>query len=209
MVKNGLKTKFGIPGQAGFTLIELLVAVSIFTFALLVATDLFQRITQSQRYTIAAINIEENMRYALEIISKEIRNAQSPVGSCINGNPGDDDNTYSALKSNGNPVGSIYKGQGAGQGLAFRNKYGQCTYYYLDNGRLMISRDGTVYPITPLNIKINNLSFYVIGPSNDPGYNNEKWTATIYLQAEVVQKANEKQSLDIQTTVTSRYYESL
>ncbi|MCG2695682.1 prepilin-type N-terminal cleavage/methylation domain-containing protein, partial [Candidatus Parcubacteria bacterium] len=65
-----------IKNNAGVTLLELTVAVAIFSFAVLSATQIFKMVLEGQRSAIAAQSTQESMRYALEVMSKEIRMAK-------------------------------------------------------------------------------------------------------------------------------------
>ena len=62
--------------QKGTTLIEMIVAVAIFATSVLTATQIFQIGIQGQRKSMAAQNIQESMRYAFEVMDKEMRSAQ-------------------------------------------------------------------------------------------------------------------------------------
>ncbi len=210
--RGGVKGKQGgerscyFCSQKGFTLLEIMVALSIFTVALLLTTDIFQRIIEGQRNAIASINVQENFRYALEIMGKEIRNAETPLGGCYSsefGDNSDDNNTYSAIDAD-NSVAGIH-GNGLGVRLVFRNKYGECITYYENSGRLYIRRNNMIYPITPNNIRVNRLAFNVSDDGNDPNINT-KPSVTLQINAEVIGKESESNELNIQTTITSRQY---
>jgi len=57
----------------GFSLIELLVVIAIFITVLLIITDIFMSVTQSQRRVIAWQKAQSELRYDLEIMAQEIR----------------------------------------------------------------------------------------------------------------------------------------
>lgn len=57
----------------GFTLIELLVGLVVFSLAIGVAINLFAAALRSQRKSIAIQNIQDNGRYLINFIAKEIR----------------------------------------------------------------------------------------------------------------------------------------
>ena len=69
-----------INNKEGLTLLELTVAVAIFSVMMLALTQIFNMVIRGQRNAIAAQNIQESMRYAMEVMSKEIRMAQKDVG---------------------------------------------------------------------------------------------------------------------------------
>ena len=57
----------------GFTIIELIVAVAIFSIVATVAVGLLTNVLRSQRKVIAVQNIQDNGRYLIGFIAKEIR----------------------------------------------------------------------------------------------------------------------------------------
>jgi len=59
--------------RAGFTLIELLVGLTIFSLTITAATGLFITAFRNQRKSIAIQNVQDNGRYLLGFLSKEIR----------------------------------------------------------------------------------------------------------------------------------------
>jgi prepilin-type N-terminal cleavage/methylation domain-containing protein len=210
------KTTKKIINQKGFTLLEIIVAMGIFSVSMLMATQIFQTILQGQNNTLASQNIQENFRFALEMMSKEMRNAQFPIGNCYNAVSEDDKNTFSACnQSDDNPVGGSRKGVGLGAKLIFRNKYGECVKYYLDTVsnqikvvRMVPGIYNNAFPITPTSIKVT--SFKVFVDDNDPVINSAIYaqpTATLNLTAEVVtNKASSKNPINLQTSVSARAY---
>ncbi len=191
--------------QNGFSLLETVVSMFIFGIITLSATAIFQMVVEAQRSALAAQNIQASLRYALEVMSKEIRNAQSSSGECTpNVGLGDDGNIYSALNNGGNPV-SAGSGIGTGVQLAFKNKYDECVKYFLNNGVIQITRDnGTAItkPITPASINVTKLEFKVM---DDGTSTTLQPRVTILIEAEV-NSGKYKQPMSIQTTVSSRYY---
>ncbi|MFH1129222.1 MAG: prepilin-type N-terminal cleavage/methylation domain-containing protein [Patescibacteria group bacterium] len=81
----------------GFTLIELLVAMSIFIVVITIVFGLFSSAIKGQRRVIAMQNIQENARFMLEFMAKEIRM------SIINSPDGVSD-TLSITRSDGDDV---------------------------------------------------------------------------------------------------------
>jgi prepilin-type N-terminal cleavage/methylation domain-containing protein len=71
--KNSNKKK-GLPaGRRGFTMIELLIAIAIFIIVIAIVFSLFLTSLKSQRKTIAIQNVQDNARFLLEFIAKEVR----------------------------------------------------------------------------------------------------------------------------------------
>lgn len=178
-----------IKNNFGATLLEMIVAVALFSVTILAATEIFQMVVEGQRSAIAAQNTQESMRYALEVMSKEIRMAQKSA-------PGD---CWSQLD------GKVYNLQG--NQLRFKNIYEECVTYLLEddiNGisRLKIKRDAVSDYITPDEIKVSNLKFIV----ND-NVGSIQSSVTLNMDVEAVGKELHKSKMKIQTTISSRYYE--
>lgn len=57
----------------GFTIIELLVGIVVFSLAIIIAVELLMVGLKSQRKSIAIQNVQDNARYLLGFMSKEIR----------------------------------------------------------------------------------------------------------------------------------------
>jgi len=93
--------KLGINSfRNGFTLVELLVGLAIFSSVIVIATSLFVSTFRNQRKSIAILNVQENGRYLMEFIAKEIRMSQiiSSDGETFNldiSHPVNGDITYS------------------------------------------------------------------------------------------------------------------
>jgi len=58
---------------AGFTLVELIVAMAAFSFIVLAMTGIAQSVIKSQRKAFALQEIQENGRYLMESVGKEVR----------------------------------------------------------------------------------------------------------------------------------------
>lgn len=182
---------------AGFTLIELIVSVAIFSVIMLTATQIFQMVINSQRSSLATQNVQESLRYFLEVIGKEIRMAQKNDGTCP-----------------GIPTTEIFVVGTDGQGnstLNFLNYYGQCVTYYLapdpttsTTERFEISRvtNGITQAdfISPAQITIDHLKFIL----NESSSTQPIITAN--LQAHALNEGKYQSTMTIQTSWVSRYY---
>ncbi len=71
-------------GRQGFTLIELLVAMTIFVVVISVVLNLFIISLRNQRKVIALQNVQDNARFLLGFIAKEIRMSQINSVSAAN-----------------------------------------------------------------------------------------------------------------------------
>jgi type II secretory pathway component PulJ len=184
-----LKNKNFISDATGTSLLEIIVAVALFTVIMLSATQIFKMIAESQRNALAAGNVQDNIRFAFEVISKEIRDAQRSDGSCFS-------------LSGENKIFNL-----DGDDLYFMNKDSQCVMYELDNGRLKITRGSDAGYITPDEIEITNLNFQIKDElSSYAGFPGSQALVVINLDAENA-NAGIKQNIKMQTAVSARYYE--
>lgn len=180
--------------QSGFSLIELLVSTALFTLIMISAMSIFNMVLKDQRTALAVQNVQESLKYFLEMTGKEIRMAQRNNGGC-SGIP----NNQIYLVSS-----STYSDM-----LSFKNYHKQCVSYYLsnDNGvkRFTINRDGISDYASPDSININNLSF-LLRPEG--GLNNYQPAITVDFIAQAVGLTASSSLIQIQTTLTSRYYKT-
>lgn len=171
--------------QFGFSLLEILVALGIFSVVAISTTMIFQKVTESQRLAIAAQNTQESLRYTMEHISKEIRMAQEDDGACTSA------------------PGTVFESQTGNTELYFKNQDGKCVVYKETNGAFEITRGGNpAAVITPNDINVSNLNFY-IKSADQPA-------VTIIMQVNNIRFGGAdlyKSQMDIQTTISSRYYE--
>ncbi len=182
---------------------ELLVAITLFTIIMLAATSIFKMVIDGQRNSVSAQNVQENIRYIMERISKEIRMAKISNHDCdhvFSGAPGNATNKVYNLKGTDNNI------------LYFMNKDSVCIAYFLESDRLKI-RYKRLSPanafedfVTPENTIVSNLKFIVVDdpigalPSVQP-------YVTMVMDIEADGLAMHKQKMKIQFTVSSRYYE--
>lgn len=191
----GVKSKLNKNKKKGFTLIEVMVSVTLFAVIVLSISGIFKLAIDAQRNAIAAQNVQESLKYFLEVIAKEIRMAQKDGGKCFGSDP--------------NNIFSVSQGE-VGDILSFKNYYGECVQYYLlENGnstRFQIARKIPLgVPkadfISPAKIKINDLKFILSAASS-----STQPRVTINLRATAVDDKLSESSMTIQTSLTSRYY---
>jgi prepilin-type N-terminal cleavage/methylation domain-containing protein len=185
--------------KAGFTLIELVVSITLFATIVLGAAQIFKLVISSQRSSLATQNVQESLRYFLEVISKEVRMAQRNNGVCA------------AVPSA--EIYAITTDTSNNSVLNFKNYYNQCVTYQLapDTGvpttlRFKITRNtnGTTLAdfISPAAITLDNMHFVLTeGSSTQP-------LITVNLQAHAVNAAQFKSAIIIQTSLASRYYQN-
>lgn len=177
---------------AGFTMLEMIVSIGIFGFVLLSVTGIFQAVVSAQSRAFAAQNVEESIRFAFEIMSKEIRTAERNfTGECAD-----------------IPNGEIYAI--SGNTLYLQNQQDDCVAYFRQadgNGinRLYISRTdingvNTQFPITPDDISIDSLLFDSYG-----GFGHPAVQVHMTVQSTDSERAD-TEPVYLQTTISSRYY---
>ncbi len=174
---------------AGFTLMEVIVSVALFSLIILSTTQIFKLVIDSQRSALATQNVQESLKYFLEVTGKEIRMAKKNEGFCA-GIPADE---IFVVSSNA-----------LGDTLSFKNYYDQCVSYSLaadgDNSRFQITRDSTTDFISPAKIKIASLRFIL-----DEGEFTQP-TITLNLRAYALDLRQFESEMILQTSIASRYY---
>lgn len=175
----------GTRNKAGFSLMEVIVAVSLFAIIILSSTEIFRLVIKGQREAIASQNVQESLKYFFEVTSKEIRMAKRNEGFCP------------SLQ-----FSQIFAVNGEGNTLYFRNYYDECVIYKLsldgNSNRFSISRDLKEGFISPAKINLDDLTF-VLNNTGQP-------SVTMSLSASAIGEMKEASAMDIQTTITSRYY---
>ncbi len=177
--------------KKGFTLIEVLVSVSLFAIIIISATEIFKLSIDGQRSALASQNVQENLKYFLEVTAKEIRMAKRNNGHCS-------ELGYDVIYSfSSNSYGDILK---------FRNYNDECVTYSLDeddgNLRFRIARDSQSDYISPDKIRVDSLRFIeAVGSTTQP-------MITMKLRAWALGQGQFKSDMTIQTSLTSRYYKT-
>ena len=179
-----------IKNKNGVSLIEIVVAIALFATAILTATQIFQMAMTGQRNAIASQNVEENLRYVFEIISKEIRYViPEESDSCGFGMA--DGDLYNM------PALSI---------LEFKNSQDQCVTYQMDPGgtKFFVTRDGVGLDVTPNEILVSDLAFNVV-----PYTDTQQARVNVKMKVRAVGvKEMHKSEMVVQTTITPRYYKN-
>ncbi|MFA5083928.1 MAG: type II secretion system protein [Candidatus Paceibacterota bacterium] len=156
----------------GFTIIELLVAMSLFIVFIVIASGSFVRALRTQRAIVSLIAANDNASLAIEQMAREIR-------------------TGSNFSLSGND-------------LIFVNAKNIQVTYKLDATTNTIERGelGIAFKsITATNMKINSLSFHLLGQSAGDGYPPR---ITITLNASPIIPTIQNISTNFQTTVSAR-----
>jgi prepilin-type N-terminal cleavage/methylation domain-containing protein len=206
-----------IKEQNGYSLLEMMLAIALFSFVMLIVLNIFQSIMASQRNTISSQNIQENMAYALEVMSKEIRQAQVGSVDCV-GN-------FALLTSStivtSSPTNNVYNsGTVNGRDIFYfqkkQNNNDYCVFYlWVSVGsikRLAIIRIKNDSPstidaldfITPDEINIGYLHFYIKDSQVGMSLTEQPYV-TMVIKAESVK--GDPQPTYFQTSISARAYE--
>ncbi|WP_447956571.1 PilW family protein [Vreelandella sp. EE7] len=109
------------PPQAGFTLVELLVAMVIGVMVVLGATQLFVASQRSYQITTALANMQDTGRFALETLSRELRQVDFKGGCAGNQTPVHTSVTPApAIQGYSRPPGSLENALPNTHSIAFR-----------------------------------------------------------------------------------------
>ena len=122
------------PANKGFTLLEMIVSLWVFSTVMLISTSAFLSLISVERRAAALVNIQDNLRFALEVMAKEIRTGTN----------------YSSLS----PFTSF----------SFTNAKGENVTYQLDTANNLIEKStggGAFLPLTSSQIAVNHLRFDV------------------------------------------------
>lgn len=188
----GTRRKHGLMGQRGVTLVEMLVAMTLFVFVMFSILDIFKMMLVTQRRVVSNKLAQDTIRYTMEVISKEVRNAQKvAAGDCAD-----------------MAAGQLYAG--GGNVLYFKNQDDICVRYSITNGVFSVVRYpiGTgipaipPVPLTSSDIVVTGLSFTV---QDIAAAQQGRVTILINYQTNIP-IVSERRSYKIQTTLTARYY---
>ncbi len=187
--------------QEAFSLLEVVVGVGIFMFLLVMVFDLFQSSIMYQKNAIGAQQVQEGLRYAMELMSKEIRSATANITVA------DERCQYDIIfwDEGGNRV---YNESINGSVLYFRNRLGDCVYLSVANKQLIMRKTNATedisLPISSRDIEINDLRFDIT--DNALGAEN-KVQPSLTIAFRAASRFDGANNLDIQTSISSRYYQ--
>ncbi len=197
MTGNKIEKNNKLGNKKGFTLMEVLVSVTIFSIIILSATNIFKLAIDAQRNAIATQNVQESLKFFLEVTAKEIRMAQKSEGACSSISPSE--------------IYAVTHITATKDMLSFKNFYGECVDYFLasdgESQRFKVKRQkGSLVQedyISPAEININDLHFFL-----DAGSMTilRQPRVTINLNANSLDSGKFKSNMTLQTSITSRYY---
>ena len=167
----------------GFTLIEMLVAMTISVLIIGAICGVFVSSIKGKQRIYQLKEIEDNARYAMELMSREIRVAQD---------------VFSLDNYTGSTPPSFTDSSGANIQFCRADSGGTC-----NGSGDYLSKNGDL--ITSSKVKINNLIFYVndFDTDND-GQNDLQPRITISMT--VVSVSDSSVSMTFQTTISPRIY---
>jgi prepilin-type N-terminal cleavage/methylation domain-containing protein len=183
--------------KKGFSLIEMLVAVALFSSVMLIAVGALLSLIDANRKAQALNSVMNNLNFALENMSRNIR-----VGT-----------NYHCEVSSGTPfnVNTPTDCVNGGELLAFesssgdRNDDNDQVVYRINGTTLEKSENagaaGTFVSITAPEVSIDNFSFYVYGTSSTDDFQPR---VTIVLQGSAGISAKIRTEFNLQTMVSQR-----
>jgi prepilin-type N-terminal cleavage/methylation domain-containing protein len=174
----------------GYTLIEVLVAMTIFSMALLILIGAFGNFSSRQREAIGQQKLQENLRYTLEQINRELRTG----------------------------FGTSYQLLATGDtALTFLNQAGECVLYELQGGQLLrwVAAGGSscdalgIYSgsktsLTSPDIEVANLRFAPVAAQP----NGDVLESQGFVSMQIIARSAQDPSaeLKLQSTITSRQF---
>lgn len=164
--------------KKGFTLVEMIVAMGIISVVLFMGVGILLMFNTIQKRTISAQNVHDNIRFAIETMSREIRTGDNFTNTCEWALGGCAEFTFRQTFTN------------------------ETVIYKLDGGVVKVSRNGSAFlPITDPQRSVTNLKFYTTGVGN-----NNQETVTIVMEVQSGSSAKPSEMFDIiaQATVAKR-----
>lgn len=173
--------------QKGFTLLEMIISLGVFAIAALIGVSSLLSLASAQRKALVFQSTQDNLRFAMEAVSREIRTG----------------NFYYCGANIGDiPATPSFKDcPSGGPSFTFSNVSGQTVIYQVLNNRIQKSQNGGVFEaITSSDVSIEYLTFFVIGsPKNDSFHPR----VTIVVRG-VSGTESSRSELSLQTTVSQR-----
>jgi len=170
-------TSFKKRNHFGFTLIELLIAMSIFSVVVVGFLELFGSAFKEQGKNLNKVYLLNNVSYVAEYMGRALRMAKKDLGGvCITSKYNFETPSASHIK--------------------FLNYKGECQEFFLEDKILKVKKLGFVQDLTPSNIEVENLKFFLVGEGQEDDL-QPRVTFAIKLK-------NKEELLDFQTTISQR-----
>ena len=166
----------------GFTLLEMMVATGIFTALVVASIGIIINASNAQIKAANVQGLQDNIRFALELITKEMRTGT------------------------GYRLSSLC-GSGPGEEISFLTALGEARTYYLNGGKLMrLAGSGdcsNARPLTADEIRVEGLRFTLRGEALGPIDGQPAITITLKMSATSA-KIHLESTMNLQTTVVQR-----
>jgi prepilin-type N-terminal cleavage/methylation domain-containing protein len=183
-IKN-LKFKIPAKSRRGFTLIEIITAAGLFGILMTVVIGSFLLVLRAQRTILAEKRISENVNFAIEFMSRQMRVAARDNGSC-----GTSGFTFTAA---------------AASDVRFLNTDLECNRFFLADSAIRYFNSNLMPTATNLTdaavVRIDDLRFTLQGAG---AADNEQPRIRIFIRASGATPDTARISLILQTTVSSR-----
>lgn len=169
--------------NGGFTIFEMIVAIGIFTVVVTIAVSSMLILTNSEKKAITLQTTQDNLRFALEAMAKEMRTGEGFPSDCV--------------------IGCT--------AINYRTARGESVYYRFNQTSNVIEKasDGSgcapfpencYFPFTSMEVTIERLLFYITGVGNDDI--QPKVTTVIEASTPGIERTASR--LQLQTTVSQR-----
>lgn len=180
--------------QSGFSLIELMVSLSLFIIVVLAAVSSLYAVNNAARKVESMRNVLDNLNFAMESMSRNIRTSY--------------DISCSSDLTNPNCPVSVGSGSGA---ISFWSTLGlidpENIQYRLSNGAIQKEISGKIVNITSPEITITNLKFFVEGANPTNTTDGKQPSVTIFVEGVAQAGTDNLVPFAIQTLVSQRRVE--
>ena len=205
MCKNSTNKKlFHQHHRKSFTLLEMVVAIGIFSIAVVVLMQIFLTTTRSQQKSSAILRAQAEARYALEIISRQIRSGYIDYDYYTAGLPDSDSNGISDPQA-----GLALRDLNANQ-IIFSRSSENCPVDI--NNCLKMNFAGDVQDLSGKGLEVEKLEFYIspiVDPfvlDFDPSVGSQPKVTIVMAIKSIGSRSENIATAFLQTTVSSRYY---
>ena len=194
-----------IANQKGFTLFEIVVALSVFAMATIFVSDIFVKINASQRKVAAIQKVQSDARFAMEAISREVKQGRIDYSYYPNGTVASPVTELAILDALERRI--IFKKE-TEAGSCPAPSTAPCLLVSIDRGETWVN-------LLAQDLKLAEVNFYV-SPSTDPfsfdpatgafGPNFQpRVTIVLAVETGAADTASEKK-IYLETTISSRMY---
>ncbi|MDP3710121.1 MAG: prepilin-type N-terminal cleavage/methylation domain-containing protein [bacterium] len=176
-----------LKSSKGFTLLEMIISIGLFSVIVTTAISVMLQVSNAQLKASNVQTILDNIRFSLELITKEMRTG----------------NSYAVNSA-------------CGTGIAFKTSLNEDRAYFLDASTKTVMRatltptpadcdgvSGIVQPFTSEDVEIDRLDFQIRGQTSGPD-DGQPWVVINLSGKSKGTKYQLDSSLGLQTTITQR-----